>query len=480
MSLLKKSAYSVFWEFSSKFSRQGAQFLISIILTRLLTPEEFGLIGIVMVFIVFFNFIIDSGLSQIVTQKTDATQEDYDILYSINFISGLLLFFLLNVCARPIAVWYKMPELQHILHALSLLLPLYSMTIVYDTWLKKHLRFRTVGLALFLSTFVSGVLGVLFAFFGFGVWSLVVQALSGALVLVYIKATRCELKVHLTFSPTKMRAFIKKGRGFFFTSLFYKVNDRIDIFFIGRFISAEFLGYFTRAKTFKNLIILNSSSTVNSVLFPLLSRVKENRHDFIQYVNLSNNFVNFMAASATGLLLISSDYFFLILFGEKWIPSVPIFNFLCIGGYFMSLTGIQYNILRSLGKGSLLAKIGLFETLLNVIIFLAWLLFKMPFNMLLILVVTNSAIVFLIHVVATRLVVRWSFYEQLNPFLRNSIFYLSAYFFSGYLANAFHLADYVGVFFFAGFILFDLCVIRFSRIKSMYLRVKGGNLSVVN
>ena len=480
MSLLQKSAYSVFWDFSSKFSKQGAQFLISIILTRLLTPEDFGLVGIVMVFIALFNVIIDFGLAQVVTQKTNETQEDYDMLYSVNLVVGMLLLIVLNLFARPIAAWYKMPELQYILHALSFLLPLFSLTVVYDTWLKKHFSFKAVGLALFVSTFISGVIAVILAFFGFGVWSLVVQALCGAVILVYIKATRSELKVHLVLSPKKLWVFLRKGSAFFFTSLFSRINDRIDIFFIGRFISAEFLGYFTRAKTFKNLIILNTSSTVNSVLFPLLSKVKENRRDFIRYINLSNNFVNFMAAAATGFLLISSDYFFLILFGAKWMPAVPIFNYLCIGGYFMSLTGIQFNILRSLAKASLLAKIGLFEAFSSVIIFLAWLVFGMPFNMLLTLLVINSAIVFLIHVVATRIVVEWALYDQLRPFLRNSIFYLSFYFLSGYLADTFHLADYVSVFFFAGFLLVDLCLIRFKEIKSVYRKSKENKLSVVN
>ncbi|GAB2531003.1 lipopolysaccharide biosynthesis protein [Rufibacter soli] len=351
----------VLWDLVEKFSNQGVSLGISIILARLLSPEEFGLIGMVMVIIGMSQMFLDMGFGSALVQRQDVTNKHYSSVFFINILVGALLTIALYFSSPLISSFYERPELEDICKALSFLFLIDSFIIVQYTIFAKELNFKTPAIVRVTSTLLSGMVGVYLAYNGFGVWSLVIQSLIGAVLSVSGIWIGSSWKPILFFDSKIIRELWSFGSKMFASGVIDSVFSRLDVLIIGKIFSANTLGFYTRAQSFNNLVIQYTSGSLARVFFPTISNIQ---HDLKEVKELYMNvisIVSFLVFGLLGFFYLSAEDLFVFLFTDKWLPAVKYFQILMLGGYAFPLNNIMISILSGRGKSNKFLKLELFK-----------------------------------------------------------------------------------------------------------------------
>lgn len=368
MSSLKKQAlHGAFWSFTERFGQQGVQFFISIILARLLEPEDFGVLGMIMIFSALAQSVVDSGFGMALIHKQDADHTDESTVFWFNLLAGLVMAGTLFFAAPWIAGFYNVPLLKPITQVFSLNLIINSFGIVQNSLLIKELAFKKRMKPILASVFISGLVGIFMAFHGFGIWSLVVQGL----VMNGVKTLGLWV-VHpwrpaFVFSGESFRTLWKFGSNLLFSGLLNTFFDNIYLVIIGRLYSAADLGFYQRGK---RLMILTSQSltkVVAQVNFPLLSRMQDDP------VRMRGAFSKVLQSTMlvilpmmTGMAVVAPNFVYVLL-GEKWMPCVPYLQILCIIGTFFPLHVLNLNVITALGRSDLFFRLEVIKKIMVVI-----------------------------------------------------------------------------------------------------------------
>lgn len=364
MSLKQKTITGLVWSFIESFSKQIINFVIGLILARLLLPEEFGLIGMIGVFIAVSISFIDSGFSQALIRKQNCTDVDYSTVFFFNLLVGVFFTMILFVSAPLIADFFEQPQLIDIIKVTSVLLIVDSLTLIQRTKLIKEINFKLQTKISVITDIVSGVIAIIMAFSGYGVWSLVAKqmiarSLNSALLWYWSKWSPI-----LTFSKSSFNELFGFGYKLLLSGLLNTVFNNIYLIVIGKYFSAADLGFYTQADKFKKLPSQNINSVIKRVTYPILSeiqddipRLKKNYKIIIR----STVFITFtlmmgMAAVAEPLVL--------TLVGEKWAPSIIYLQMLSFVGMLYPLHAINLNMLQVQGRSDLFLKLEVIKKIL--------------------------------------------------------------------------------------------------------------------
>lgn len=366
-SLKSKTLHGLFWSFFERVGQQGIQFIISIILARLLLPEQFGLIAMLTIFMAIAQSFINSGFGQALIQKKNATHVDECSIFYFNILVGCLAAGLLCLAAPWIAAFYNQPILTPLTRVLSLNLIINSFGLVQITLLTRHIDFKTQLKVSMIATFLSGTIGVTMAFKGFGVWSLVAQSLSTNLFRTILLWLFNNWRPSLIFSLTALRKMFGFGSRLLYSGLLGMVFDNIYHVAIGKLFSVADLGFYSRAKSLQQLPTKNFTSMVNRVLFPAFStiqddpaRLKHGMHKALSTLALLN-FPMMIGFAVVAKPLV------LVLVTEKWLPCVPYLRLLCLVGMLYPISAINLNVLVALGRSDLFLRIQVLKPILAVI-----------------------------------------------------------------------------------------------------------------
>ena len=361
MSLREKALKGLFWSFTDNSISKGLNFIVGIILARLLSPREFGLIGMLAIFIGVSETIINSGFGLALIRKTDARQVDYNSVFFFNISFSLLLYFVLFVTSRNISDFFKEPQLEEILKVLSLVLVINAFSLVQGTILVKNIDFKTVAKVTFFSSVLSGALSIILAFRGFGVWSLVAKSLANSfvtsLLLWFLNRWRPTLELSYK-SFLEMYRFAYK---LLISSLLYTTYINIYKLIIGRLYSATELGFYSRAEQFQILPASNITGVIQKVSLPLLTNFKEDR------ISLKSNYRKMVKATMflTFSIMIgmaaSAEPMISVIIGEAWLPAVPYLQILCFAGMLGPLHTLNLNILFIDGRSDLGLKLEIYK-----------------------------------------------------------------------------------------------------------------------
>lgn len=366
MSLKHKTVHGLFWNFLDNFSKLGIGFITGIILARLLTPREFGLVGMVTIFIAISQSIIDSGFSQALIRKRNCTQADYSTVFFFNLVVGIIIYFILFLSTGLISDFFKEPALIHIIPVIGLSIVINSLGLIQSTILTKNLDFKLQTKISIISTIISGIIGIGMAYTGYGVWSLVFRALSGSFVGFVLLWLWNSWKPSLTFSFHSFRDMFSFGSKLLISGIIDKIYNNAYLLVIGKFFSAAELGFFTRANMFQRLPSENITKVIHRVSYPVLSSVRDDEERLkwgYQKLIKSTMLITFvlmigMAASAEPMIL--------ALVGEKWLPSVIYLQLLCFAGVFYPLHALNLNVLNVKGRSDLFLKLEIFKKLLAI------------------------------------------------------------------------------------------------------------------
>ncbi|MBF0594297.1 MAG: MOP flippase family protein [Candidatus Omnitrophica bacterium] len=349
-SLKHKTKTGLFWSFISQGGRQVCQVLVIAVLARLLTPDVFGLLAMAVAFTEFVNVFLEMGIGSALIQKQDAVAEHYDSAFWLNIVAGLSFMVITFFLSSAIAGFYGQPKLKIILMALSINFIVISLTIVPQSLLTKEMAFKKLALIDICAVLTSGLLGIILAFKGFGVWSLVTQVLSASLVsgiLVWI------------LSPWRPRMFFSMGRlreiwffganlmGFNVLNYFARNMDKL---LIGRFLGAEALGLYSLAYRMVLFPLQNVSWSIGRVMFPAFSKIQfevdKVREVYLEMIGK----IAFVTFPLMAMLFACAPEIVRIFLGDQWSGIVVLLRIFTFCGMVQSIGTTIGTVLLSQGK----------------------------------------------------------------------------------------------------------------------------------
>lgn len=352
-----KAVKGVAWGFAGSTANKLIQFVISLVLARLLTPEDYGLIGMLGFFMGLANTFIDSGFSSALIQYKDRTNTDYCTVFYVNFVISLIMYGILALTAPWIADFYNEPRLIDIIRIYCLTLVIGAMTAINGTKLTIALDFKTPTLISTVSASISAIVGVVLAFMGFGVWALIFQQLTASLIRMILLFRHVRWLPSLCFSITSFKRLFGFGSKLLASGLLHTAYANLYSMIIGKRFSASDLGYVARAQGFNDIAASNVTGILGSVAFPILSKVQDDDERLLQiyekYIKMSAfavfPLVLFLCGIAKPLIL--------YLLTDKWAPSIPLLQILSFSYLWMGIVQINLNLLYVKGRSDLVLKL---------------------------------------------------------------------------------------------------------------------------
>lgn len=335
--------------------------MVSIVLARLLAPEEFGLLAIITVFINLASVFLDFGFSTALIQKQDIREEHYSAVFFLNVTMGFLLAAAVFLIAPILGKFYEKEVLVNVTRLMSLSIFISSFGQVMRARLRRDMNFRPISLAAIYAAIISGAVAMLMAWKGFGVWSLAVQSVILQILTVLFLYLFCKLRVPYRFDRKALVEMWPFSSKLFFSGLLDTLFFNLDALIIGKLLSPTTLGYYHRAKSLENFGFRYTASTLSSVLFPGLSSIQNDTERFRQMTLKIFYLLSFISFIACGLFLVTSREIIIILFSAKWEPSVIMFQILISGAFASQIFNLFHNVLLSLGKSKTYLKINIFH-----------------------------------------------------------------------------------------------------------------------
>lgn len=365
-SLKNKIVKGVGWSAIDNLARLGITFVVGIVLARLLSPEEFGLIGILSIFISIFCAIVDGGFINALIQKKDATDIDYNTAFYINIAVSILMAALLFSIAKPIASFFEREELKSLTQVMSCVIIINAFSLVHKAIFTKHLNFKEQTKITFLASLISGVFGIIMAYTGYGVWAIVGQQISSQALVSILFWTYNDWRPKLVFSIASCKEMWSFGFKLLLSNLLDTAWKEIYQVVVGKCYSPATLGLYTRAKGFSQLFSTNLTQVIQRVSYPVLSsiqddmpRLKDAYKRIIRITMLPTFVLMFgMAAVAKPMVL--------VLIGEKWIDCVGFLIIISIYGSLYPLHAINLNMLKVQGRSDLFLKLEIIKKIIAI------------------------------------------------------------------------------------------------------------------
>ncbi|MBO2542866.1 lipopolysaccharide biosynthesis protein [Salegentibacter sp. BDJ18] len=347
------------WSAIEKSGQYLVQFLISIILARLLTPEDFGNIAILNVFLILSHTMVDAGFSQALIRKTNCSFKDYNSVFWFNLFIASIIYIVLYSLAPLIGKLFNNQMLTILSRWLFLVIPLGAINIIQITKIIKELNFKILALGTILASVISGIIGVFCAYYGYGIWSLVIQIVLNSIILTIFIWLRTDWKPKFCFSLIPIKEHFSFSLNIFASTFLNNLFNNLYIFVIGKFFTTVQVGYYSQAYRFATQPTLLLDAILTRVTYPVLSSIQDDKIKIKEYYrNLQIRLFVFVIPIMLFLIAVSENLILLIL-GEKWSPIVPYFQIFCIAAMTFPIHPICISTLKVLGLSKLIFKLEL-------------------------------------------------------------------------------------------------------------------------
>jgi O-antigen/teichoic acid export membrane protein len=445
MSLKNQAISGVFWTGLQQFGRQGIAFITSIILARILSPYEFGLIAMIGIFIALGDSLIKSGLTNSLIRTENINEDDYSTVFIFNMVGSVVIYLILFVLAPLIAKFYRQIELIEIIRWYSLVFIINALSAVQLTRLTKIMDFKTQLIVSLPSILISSLIGIYMAYANYGVWSLIWSAIAQSLLATIQVWIYSKWIPNFVFSIDKFKLHFNYGIKIMLSSL-------LDIFFvniytliIGRFFHPLQVGYYNRANTLQMFPVTNLSIIVNKVSFPLFASIQNDDIRLKEVYRKMMQLVLYIIAPVLVLMAVLAEPIFRFLFTEKWLPAVPYFQILCYNGILYPIHSYNLQILNVKGRSDLFLKLEVLKKSLVVLMILIS--FQFGIYGLLIGSTITSTIAFFINTYFSGKLINYNAFNQIKdlfPILFITLLMGGLIFFSDfYLKNS--LSDFMRI-----------------------------------
>lgn len=359
---------SFFWKFLERGGSQIVNFIVTIILARLLLPEEYGIIALILVFVNIANVFVDGGLNTALIQNKESGKEDFNTIFFFSFFLSLVLYLILFLLAPLVSKFYGQDELTPIIRVLSLSVIIYSYNSVQSAFVSKNMLFSMLFRSTMISSVIAGLLGIFAAYKGLGVWALVIFNLTQAFVTMFVLRWSIEWKPSFQFIKERFVKLFDFGWKVFLSNLVISLFVNIRTLIIGKFYSASTLAFFDRGRQFPSLFMDNINSTIQAVLFPVFSDVQDNKENVRAMMRRSiKSSCLIIFPILVGLFAIAEPLVICLL-TEKWLDAVPYIRIFCLGYMLMPIQTANMQAILSLGYSNITLKLELIKKFLEITI----------------------------------------------------------------------------------------------------------------
>lgn len=411
-SLRKKTTKGVFWASIERFSGQGVQFLVTVIIARILTPRDFGLVGMLTIFIAISQALIDGGFSQALIRKQNKTEADNNTVFYFNIVVSVFLYCILYLIAPLVAAFYNEPQLDSLMKVLCLIIVINSFGAIQRTLFTAAINFKTQAVVSATASVISGGIGIWLAYNGFGVKTLVYMQLLNALIGCVLLWVSSNWRPRWIFSWKSFRSLFAFGSNLMLSTLLATIYDNIYQIVIGKIFSASTLGHFSQAKTISHLPSANITGILSRVTYPVLSSI--NNDDY----KLSVSYRKLLKVSAfvifplmCGLAAVSKPFVHILL-GSKWDFAATLLIPLCFSMMWYPIHAINLNLLKVRGRSDLFLKLEIIKKVIGVII----LFLSIPFGIVFMCYcrIVTSVFILAINTYYTGKLINMGFFKQMK------------------------------------------------------------------
>lgn len=348
--LRNKAAASMVWTAFSKYSHMAISFVSGIILARLLTPHDYGCIGMLSIFMVLAEAFIDGGFGSALIQKKCPTQEDYSTIFFWNLGMAVVMYAILYISAPAIARFYDIPLLCSVLRVQALVLFIYAFNIIQKNQLRKTLNFKTLAIVSVGTSLLALGVTIYMAYSGFGVWALVVQNLIVSAIPAIVYWFYMKWRPIWTFSWKSFKELFGFGFYMFLTHLLNSFSSQIQGLLIGKVYNPATMGFYSKAHGTEKLASTSISSIMTQVTYPLYAQVQDDKNTMINMVKRLTMTLSYVTFPLMFILLLLAKPIFVLLYSERWLPSVPYFQVLCVAGLAYCLQSVNLQCISAIGK----------------------------------------------------------------------------------------------------------------------------------
>lgn len=420
---LKKNVLSgLMWTFLERIGAQGVSFVVSMVLARLLLPEEYGMISLVLVFINLANVFVSSGLGESLIQKEDATEEDFSTIFYISLGLSALIYLILFVSSDYIADFYRMPLLSPVIKVFALKLPISAISTVQHAYVSKHMMFKKFFFSTLGGTIFSGVVGIGLALGGFGVWALVAQYLTNTVIDTIVLFFTVPWHPKLLFSKESGKCLFSFGWKLVVANLINHIYIELRSLIIGRMYSAADLAYYNRGNQLPSLAITNIDAAIGKVIFPTMVKVKDSPEHLKAVSRRAMKTTTFLIFPVMMGCAIVANELITVLFTTKWIMAVPYLRLACVFYACQPIQTTNWQIIKACGRSDICFKLELIKKTIGITLILI----SMKFG---VFAIAASASAFgiismVINMLPNRKLIQYSFKEQMRDFLQPMLYSL--------------------------------------------------------
>lgn len=364
MSLKKQTLLGVFWTLIDTFFLKGLIICTGLILARILGPKEFGLMGMISIFIAVGIVLVDSGLSSSLIRNKNNNEKDYTTVFFTNLFFSILIYFLIYFSASSIADFYNQDSLTNIIRVYCLTFIISALSAVHIAILNKNLDFKKLTLYNFPPTIIGICVGLYLAYSGYGVWSLIFMNLVIKITLLLILWFTSNWKPSFSFSIEKFKFHFNYGYKLLLSSLLNKVFTNVYHVIIGKSYDINILGYYERSvslNAYSNDVI---TGIIKKVTFPLLSKIQDDEKQITQVYKRILKLSFYITAPLMLVIAAEAKPLFNLILGEEWLSAVPYFQILCIASILYPNHSFNLNVLKVYGRSDLFLKLEIYKKLL--------------------------------------------------------------------------------------------------------------------
>lgn len=403
------------WRFAERCGAQLVTFIVSIVLARLLMPEDYGTVALVTVFTTIMQVFVDSGLGTALIQKKDADDLDFSSVFYFNFVVCIILYLAMFLAAPNIASFYNMPELTSVVRVISLTIIISGIKGVQQSYVSRNMLFKRFFYATLGGTIFSAFLGIGMAYAGFGVWAIVAQQLSNTTIDTLILWITVKWRPKLMFSLTRLKGLLGFGWKMLCSSLLDKVYNNLRSLLIGKIYSSTDLAYYNEGNKFPSLIVANINTSIDSVLLPTMSKEQDNT-DKVKNMTRRSIMVScyIMAPLMIGLACCARNVVAVVL-TEKWLPCVFFLQIFCITYMFYPIHTANLNAIKAMGRSDLFLKLEIWKKVVGMVLLLSTMFISVKAMAYSLLISTMTSMI--INSWPNKKLLNYSFIEQMKDIL---------------------------------------------------------------
>lgn len=356
------------WRFAERCGAQLVTFIVSIVLARILAPEDYGQIALITVFTTIMQVFVDSGLGTALIQKKDADDLDFSSVFYFNFAVCLILYAVMFVGAPFIAGFYNDMSLTSIIRVISLTIVISGVKGIQQSYVSRNMLFKRFFYATLGGTIFSAFLGIALAYAGFGVWAIVAQQLSNTTIDTLILWLTVKWRPKKMFSWERLKELLSYGWKLLVSALLDTVYNNIRSLIIGKMYSSADLAYYDQGKKFPNVIVTNINTSIDSVLLPTMSNAQDDRAHVKSMTRRSIKTSTYIMAPMMMGLTFCADPIVRLVLTDKWLPCVPFLRIFCITYMFYPIHTANLNAIKAMGRSDYFLKLEIAKKIVGMIL----------------------------------------------------------------------------------------------------------------